>query len=100
MILNAIRKIKNHTCRSHSKLSEIAFFPNIFLIIELIVMSKNLPPSSAGIGSKLNTQRLILIIAQIITINIIPLVIDFVIKSTIPIGPETWSIASCLSVGV
>jgi hypothetical protein len=41
-----------------------------------------------------------LIIAQIIKIKIIQFEIDFVIKSTTQIGPETCLIASCLSVGV
>ena len=63
-------------------------------------MSKNLPPSRAGIGSRLKTQRLIDIIAHSIKINTIPLEIDFVIKSTIPIGQDICLIASCLSLGV
>jgi len=69
-------------------LSEIAFLPNIFLIIELIVMNKNLHQSKAGIGSKLKTHKFIDIIAQTIKIKIIPFQIDFVIKSTIQIGQE------------
>jgi hypothetical protein len=55
----------------------------------LITIKTNLPPSSAGIGRRLNTQRLIEIMAHKIIIKIIPFQIDFVIKSTIPIGPDT-----------
>ena len=41
----------------------------------------NLHPSRAGIGKRLNTQRLILIIAHNISINITQADIEFVIKS-------------------
>jgi len=49
----------------------------------------NLPPSRAGIGRRLNTHKLILIIAESIRININPPERELVIKSTIPIGPLT-----------
>jgi hypothetical protein len=65
-----------------------------------IIINTNLHQSRAGIGSKLNTPRFMLITAQIININIIQFEIDLVIKSTTPIGHETCFIASCLSVGV
>jgi hypothetical protein len=66
----------------------------------LIIINTNLHQSRAGIGSKLNTHKFILIIAQIIRINTIQFEIDFVIKSITQIGHETCFIASCLSVGV
>jgi hypothetical protein len=99
-ILNAIKNKKNHTCIRFSSCAVIACLQKIFFIIQLIVINTNLPPSSAGSGSKLNTPKLILITAAIININIIPADIELVMKSNIPIGPLTCSIASCLSVGV
>jgi hypothetical protein len=64
----------------------IADLQNIFLINQLIVIKINLPPSNAGIGSKLNTHKFILIIAVIINKNLTQAESEFVIKSTIQIG--------------
>jgi hypothetical protein len=61
------------------------------------VIKINLPPSSAGIGSKLNTHKFILITAAMINKNFTQADNEFVIKSTIPIGPLTCFIASDLS---
>jgi hypothetical protein len=88
-ILNAIKNIKNRTCIIHSILSDIAFLPKIFFIIEFIVINKNLHQSKAGIGNKLNTHKFIEIIAHIIRMKIIQFEIDLVIKSTTQIGHET-----------
>ena len=63
-------------------------------------MKINLPQSRAGIGSKLNTHKFILITAVIINKNFTHADKEFVIKSTIPIGPLTCLIASVLSWGV
>jgi len=66
----------------------------------LIEINKNLHQSRAGIGRRLNTQRLIEIIAQIITIKTIPALSEFATKSTIPIGHFMFCTASILSSGV
>jgi hypothetical protein len=75
----------------------IADLQNSFLMNQLIVININLPPSRAGIGSKLNTHKFILITAAMINKNLIPADREFVIKSTIPIGQLTCCIASVLS---
>jgi len=64
------------------------------------VRSKNLHQSKAGIGNKLNTQRLIEIIADKINKNIIPALKEFATKSTIQIGHFIFLTASSLSVSV
>ena len=63
-------------------------------------MKINLHQSSAGIGKRLNTQRLIEIIAQITTKNIIQPSKEWLMKSTIQMGQLTCSKASVLSFGV
>jgi len=78
----------------------IAFLQNIFSIIPFRVIKINLHPSRAGIGKRLKTHKLILIIAHKISIKINHADIEFVIKSTIHIGQLTCSIASDRSVGV
>jgi hypothetical protein len=78
----------------------MAFFQNNFSMMPLTKININLHPSSAGIGKRLKTHKFILIIAAMMNINFIPAESEFVIKSTIPIGPLTCSIASCLSIGV
>ncbi|MDR0771957.1 MAG: hypothetical protein LBF15_02685 [Candidatus Peribacteria bacterium] len=75
------------------------FLPKTFSIVEFIKMNKNLHQSRAGIGSKLNTHKLMEIIAQNIAKNIIQALRELVMKSTIPIGQLTDCIASCLSSG-
>ena len=92
--------IKNQICIIHSVFSLIAFLQNIFLINQFTVINKNLHQSRAGIGSRLNTHKLIDIIAQITSKNINHASIELVIKSTIHIGHFTCSNASCLSTGV
>jgi hypothetical protein len=63
-------------------------------------MNINLHQSRAGIGSKLNTHKLRLIIADNIIMNTIQADMEFEIKSTNHIGQLTCEIASCLSVSV
>jgi hypothetical protein len=92
--------IKNVVCSIASVISDIAFFQNIFFIIEFVNISKNLHQSSAGIGKRLKTQRLIETIAQNITKNTNQASKELLMKSTIQIGQLTDSIASCLSSGV
>jgi hypothetical protein len=69
-------------------------------MIQFKVIKTNLQPSSAGIGSKLNTQRFMLIIAHIMSIKISHAHILLLIKSTIQIGQLICCKASSLSVGV
>ncbi|MBT3729604.1 hypothetical protein HOF65_06370 [bacterium] len=92
--------MKNQICINHSVFSLIAFLQNAFFINQFIVIKRNLQPSSAGIGSRLNTHKLIDIIAHITNKNTNPACIELVIKSTIQIGHLTCSKASCLSTGV
>jgi hypothetical protein len=98
--LNAIKNIKNHTCIIASVFSLIAFLQNIFFINQFTVIKRNLHPSRAGIGNKLNTHKFIEIIAQIINKNTIQASRELLIKSTIHIGQLTCAIASSLSFGV
>jgi hypothetical protein len=72
-----------------SHFSLTAFFPKIFFTMLFITISTNLQPSSAGIGRRLKTQRLIDIMAHKIRRNTNPLSRDFVTKSTTPIGQLT-----------
>jgi hypothetical protein len=85
--LNHISIIKKNICIKFSKLSLTAFFQSILENSELIEINKNLHQSRAGIGNRLNTQRLIEIIAHIITINITQDFSELATKSTIHIGP-------------
>jgi hypothetical protein len=100
IILNAINRIKNHICIIDCVFSPIIFFQNRLFITPLIKINTNLHPSSAGIGRRLNTPKLIDIIAQIIRRNIIHSLNALVMKSTIHTGPLTCASASCLSFGV
>jgi len=79
---------------------EISFFPNKISKILRIQRRSNLHPSSAGIGRRLKTQRFTDMIAHRIKRSIIPPARESVIRLTIPIGPETFSIASLRSSGV
>ncbi|MDR1987816.1 MAG: hypothetical protein LBQ24_03510 [Candidatus Peribacteria bacterium] len=92
--------IKNVVCSIASVISDIIFFQNIFSIIEFVSINKNLHQSSAGIGKRLNTHKLIDIIAQNIIRNINQACRELLIKSTIQIGQLTDSNASFLSSGV
>jgi hypothetical protein len=98
--LKAIKMIKNTKWRIPSVVPFMNFFPKTFSIVEFIKINRNLHQSRAGIGSKLNTHKLIEIIAQNMAKNIIQALRELVIKSTIPIGQLTACIASCLSFGV
>lgn len=97
MMLSAINRMKKITWIIPSIRSPIIFFQNNFCIEVLRTMKAKRPPSRAGIGRRLNTPRLIEIMAPIIRRKIIPSLKVFEIKSTSQIGPLICSIASLLS---
>jgi hypothetical protein len=66
----------------------------------LILIKRNLHQSSAGIGSKLNTQRFIDIIAAMIKINATHASRELATRWTIQIGHFILDTASVLSSGV